>query len=42
MADNADHGIERLLSSAGLAGTAQVDQKRVMGGDVVFVQASMS
>jgi ubiquinone/menaquinone biosynthesis C-methylase UbiE len=39
LADNADHGIERLLSSAGLAGAAQVGQARVMRGDIVFVQA---
>ena len=40
LADNADHGIEGLLSAAGLVGTAQVDRTRRMGTDVVFVQAS--
>ncbi|MBO3085418.1 hypothetical protein [Cellulomonas fengjieae] len=40
LADNADHGIERLVSSAGLADAAQVGRARVMGGDIVFVQAS--
>jgi ubiquinone/menaquinone biosynthesis C-methylase UbiE len=40
LADNADHGIEQLLSAAGLVGTAQVDRTGRMGADVVVVQAA--
>ena len=39
LADNADHGIERLLASAGLVDVAQVASTTTMGQQVVLVQA---
>jgi ubiquinone/menaquinone biosynthesis C-methylase UbiE len=39
VADNADHGIERLLTSAGLADVAEVASTTTMGQRIVYVQA---
>jgi hypothetical protein len=37
--DNHDHGLEQLLTAAGLVGATQRDERRILGLDAAYVQA---